>query len=493
MKTATLKVSGGEKTRFEVHSPPSRGYTSSGIQKWYIKANHPVEASRWTTAISKSIEWYRREGAGVDDVSGRRTSGDSQSSLVKSHSQRGSVSTLIRKKTKLGGGSTSSFVDSGLEEGNISPVLHEAPPSDHRNHDEDEERADDSSMSESTGQQQHAPYEANFDLQGNATTAQIELTSQLLSNFTLPPNTPVKTQELIYALKDSFGMVQSMVNEFIQMAKERDEWWKTKLRREQERQAVWEESLQTVVKEGEALERELRTRSRKRGSRFFDASTREAGGTLKRSPGTLKLAKASYFLEASTMVSSPPGDVHPVTQVVDVDTPTTTVPSTVTPPLQRRRPSMPTPHIKDQFDDPDKVDTDEEDEFYDAIEADDLPNLEVPEMLTSPTYQETQLSDTATEQYIGYRKLRDRLPISEDNRPSTSLWSVLKHSIGKDLTKISFPVFFNEPTSMLQRMVNLTWLFTLSAQAHLRHRRLRIWSSLSAWMSQPEKLTLIAG
>jgi hypothetical protein len=29
---------------------------------------------------------------------------------------------------------------------------------------------------------------------------------------------------------------------------------------------------------------------------------------------------------------------------------------------------------------------------------------------------------------------------------------VLKHSIGKDLTKISFPVFFNEPTSMLQRM-----------------------------------------
>ncbi|KAF7966171.1 hypothetical protein HWV62_39744, partial [Athelia sp. TMB] len=44
------------------------------------------------------------------------------------------------------------------------------------------------------------------------------------------------------------------------------------------------------------------------------------------------------------------------------------------------------------------------------------------------------------------------LPIGSDNRPSTSLWSVLKHSIGKDLTKISFPVFFNEPTSMLQRM-----------------------------------------
>ena len=55
--------------------------------------------------------------------------------------------------------------------------------------------------------------------------------------------------------------------------------------------------------------------------------------------------------------------------------------------------------------------------------------------------------------YAGYLRLRDRLSISSDDRPPMSLWAVLKNSIGKDLTKISFPVFFNEPTSMLQRMV----------------------------------------
>lgn len=54
--------------------------------------------------------------------------------------------------------------------------------------------------------------------------------------------------------------------------------------------------------------------------------------------------------------------------------------------------------------------------------------------------------------YAGYKRLRTRLEIKKDERPPTSLWSVLKHSIGKDLTRISFPVFFNEPTSMLQRM-----------------------------------------
>ncbi len=32
-----------------------------------------------------------------------------------------------------------------------------------------------------------------------------------------------------------------------------------------------------------------------------------------------------------------------------------------------------------------------------------------------------------------------------------SLWSILKDSIGKDLSKISMPVYFNEPLSMLQK------------------------------------------
>jgi len=98
------------------------------------------------------------------------------------------------------------------------------------------------------------------------------------------------------------------------------------------------------------------------------------------------------------------------------------------------------------------VDTDEEDEFFDAIESNALPNLVVNEALTG--YSEPLLSKAVDKsQYEGYRVVRKALALQSDNRPPTSLWSVLKHSIGKDLTRISFPVFFNEPTSMLQRMV----------------------------------------
>ena len=53
----------------------------------------------------------------------------------------------------------------------------------------------------------------------------------------------------------------------------------------------------------------------------------------------------------------------------------------------------------------------------------------------------------------GYpQELRTSLPKGSADRPSISLWSVLKNNIGKDLSKIPLPVFFNEPLSMLQRL-----------------------------------------
>ncbi|KAK9759928.1 hypothetical protein K7432_016557 [Basidiobolus ranarum] len=63
-------------------------------------------------------------------------------------------------------------------------------------------------------------------------------------------------------------------------------------------------------------------------------------------------------------------------------------------------------------------------------------------------------ADAIAASYKGYPgNLRTRLPIeSLSSKPELSLWSVLANSIGKDLTKIALPVYFNEPTSMLQRL-----------------------------------------
>lgn len=125
---------------------------------------------------------------------------------------------------------------------------------------------------------------------------------------------------------------------------------------------------------------------------------------------------------------------------------------------------------------------DDDEEFFDSVESDHASNREAHpsgEKSQAPTSgtdvpQEHQDKEKkqdseqkpehapeitpgakrlyALPEYEPYNHLRDRLPVRNDERPSISLWSILKNNIGKDLTKISFPVAFNEPTSMLQRM-----------------------------------------
>ncbi|GBG62950.1 hypothetical protein CBR_g34321 [Chara braunii] len=46
---------------------------------------------------------------------------------------------------------------------------------------------------------------------------------------------------------------------------------------------------------------------------------------------------------------------------------------------------------------------------------------------------------------------RKRLPEPKQKEKSVSLWSIIKENVGKDLTRVCLPVYFNEPLSALQR------------------------------------------
>ena len=52
---------------------------------------------------------------------------------------------------------------------------------------------------------------------------------------------------------------------------------------------------------------------------------------------------------------------------------------------------------------------------------------------------------------------REALPTAQQKDDNSNLlslmWSILKESLGKDLTKITLPFFFNEPLSVLQKFV----------------------------------------
>ena len=46
---------------------------------------------------------------------------------------------------------------------------------------------------------------------------------------------------------------------------------------------------------------------------------------------------------------------------------------------------------------------------------------------------------------------RDKLPVTKNPNQKINIWKVLKDTIGKDLSKMAVPVYFNEPLSFLQR------------------------------------------
>ncbi len=47
---------------------------------------------------------------------------------------------------------------------------------------------------------------------------------------------------------------------------------------------------------------------------------------------------------------------------------------------------------------------------------------------------------------------RERLPPPKQREKSVSLWSIIKECVGKDLSRVCLPVYFNEPLSSLQRI-----------------------------------------
>ncbi|CCE64287.1 hypothetical protein TPHA_0H00770 [Tetrapisispora phaffii CBS 4417] len=67
--------------------------------------------------------------------------------------------------------------------------------------------------------------------------------------------------------------------------------------------------------------------------------------------------------------------------------------------------------------------------------------------------RDTELKLLKESSFVGYEDgVRTKLELDSDNRPSVSLWSVMKSMVGKDLSRIALPVTFNEPSSMLQRV-----------------------------------------
>ncbi|KAG0584784.1 hypothetical protein KC19_3G234000 [Ceratodon purpureus] len=95
-------------------------------------------------------------------------------------------------------------------------------------------------------------------------------------------------------------------------------------------------------------------------------------------------------------------------------------------------------------------DSDDEDEvFFEARDTLRKSANSQRQHSESPSHSEVDMDIVG----FDYPKVARRkvLPDPKEKEKSVSLWSMIKDNIGKDLTKVCLPVYFNEPISSLQR------------------------------------------
>ena len=68
---------------------------------------------------------------------------------------------------------------------------------------------------------------------------------------------------------------------------------------------------------------------------------------------------------------------------------------------------------------------------------------------------------------------RERLPAPKQHEKSVSLWAIIKECVGKDLSRVCLPVYFNEPLSALQRIAEEMEYSELLDQVRLCERSVK--------------------
>ncbi|TIB77885.1 hypothetical protein E3Q23_01066 [Wallemia mellicola] len=387
--------------KFEIHSPNN---------KFLVRADHPTDAASWKQAINLTIQDIKSGDRNSIDVqrSPSISGGRSLYAHSHSHSRHGSKSSLTDFQSVRGASPTYS-IDETIESYDVNSI----------------------------------PHADKFELEGQKLSAHIEATESLMNTFLKDDAEGDKEShnERKQALKGSIETLHGLVNDWQAMVNDREVYYKKVLQHERETARLWEENIATIAVETAKVEGELenihksqeerRKALKQKKSDLHDAAL----GTSSLSPPS----KAAVIDSGETAPTRSDGNIYAGQQ--DDQSGVSAPPQAAqhAPIKDAQRPS-PMARVSSEEDDDD-------DDFFDAVEEGTLP---INQDIVQAEKDDPPVEDLVP--YEPYRELRSEMPISDDKRPPISLWSVLKNSIGKDLTKISFPVMFNEPTSMLQRM-----------------------------------------
>ncbi|KAF3926914.1 hypothetical protein ABW20_dc0105776 [Dactylellina cionopaga] len=492
MKIAELYMDPQDKLRFEIHGKSS--------VKYHLKANHQVEAKRWYWALNNAIQWAKDEArmeaqkaerAKVRLTTASSTTSTDQLSLTESHTDIPTGSMDRRQSKVYAASSRSRLTGNGdLSWEDVSEAKLEAsengrprrPPSDDMDDDDDDDPDDDEfddAMEENAAKMADPVYNETYQMMAHSTKMQLDMLAQACAAITLEstknPLTPISDPGVLAALQSYEGAVnnlRSVAADLFKLSKEREVYWKSRLDKEVDLRKLWEDNMTRLAVEQEELEGKMN----------------EVQLKQKRTKRALR-----EVLREGAAVSSPPPELNealndlasPATEEGDEKTPT--VPVSIAPTVavsaaestpvsvtRKKTIKMATMELSDS----DEADASDE-EFFDAVDAGEIEvqkempasavTVEIPivadradieEIVEEAVRKSVECQDESDRRLVAIKRSfkgyeeppRFTFSKSADDRPKISLWGILKSMIGKDMTKMTLPVSFNECTSLLQRV-----------------------------------------
>ncbi|KAI9834029.1 MAG: hypothetical protein M1826_005934 [Phylliscum demangeonii] len=293
-----------------------------------------------------------------------------------------------------------------------------------------------------------------FNITANSIRLQLDILSQvataLQTERTHNPEVPIGNPSVSQALAAYEAATESLgglISSLVKISRDRETYWQSRLDQEAEIRRLWEDSMARVAREQEALEGQIEESEdkRKRTKKALrDALESSARPGMENMPSDPARRATSSRENLSALPESKGHQKSGAHGAIDG------------PPLGPTR-------MEDLAGISDSESA--SDEFFDAVSSGEVqvvtPGQSMMIELAAAAESGGEISDSprtelAAEIATSFKgheaPLRTRLKLAADDRPKISLWGILKSMIGKDMTRMTLPVSFNEPTSLLQRV-----------------------------------------
>ncbi|KAJ5108733.1 ATP12 ATPase F1F0-assembly protein [Penicillium angulare] len=472
MRIARLNMDAQDKTRFEIHGKSS--------VKYHLKANHVVEAKRWFWSLNNAIQWAKDEAKEEERQRSKDAEALRQAKIDQNTGETPSESGLSRRMSGRGPPASSLGVPSSglnrLSSATSRTTLETSPAEeegsvygsvDQDNAPNEVNRVVSHITSAPDGEgydEDYNDYDSSHEIPSNDKDAlnitaqsaklQLDLLSHVAASLQAErsknPEMSIADPTVDKALSAYEGAVSSLkglIQNLLKISRDRDSYWQYRLNREEYLRHMWEESMARVAQEHEELQSKMGESEEKR--KRTKKALKEALETATAASRSISGPSSRIPTETTSDVEKSQSDIRETEPVSEESQPTQfTGEDTLT-----RRPSVNSSLYDSESDG---------DEFFDAIDAGEIEveefsqadeNKEPEEPEDESAQARNEKSVVIKPSFKGYEDpVRQRLKMDNDNRPKIGLWGILKSMIGKDMTKMTLPVSFNEPTSLLQRV-----------------------------------------